>query len=243
MSKRAKTPKDPILVVAAEPQIQMLLKSRLEANGYQVLLAVDVATAIKMHAHHPQLVVLDLDLMNGSGAIDEMRRFPDVPIIALSSRRTEAALVAALDLGADDYIEKPLRMGEMLARVRSVLRRGFRGRGEEAVFRFGPLEVNILDHVVRRYGEPIRLASTTFEILSLLVRNMGRLVPYQQFIHPPSGKYCCANKRALITAMCALRKAIEDDPNNPILIKNELGLGYRLIKSTGVIAGSYQTVR
>ena len=66
---------------------------------------------------------------------------------------------------------------------------GFRGRGEEAIYRFGPLEVYILDHVVTRYGEPIRLAPTTFEILSLLVRNMGRLVPYQQFIHPPSGKH------------------------------------------------------
>ena len=232
MSKRAKMHKDRILVVEAEPQLQKLMKSIFEANGYQVLIADDVATAIQMQAHHPQLVVLDIDLMNGSGAINEMRRFSDVPVVALSSRRTEADLVAALDLGADDYIEKPFRTGEMLARVRSVLRRGFRGRGEEAIYRFGPLEVNILDHVVTRHGEPIRLAPTTFEILSLLVRNMGRLVPYQQFIHPPSGKHCCTNKQTLRSSMRALRKKIEDDPDNPILIKNEVGFGYRLIKPT-----------
>ena len=230
MSKRAKAPKDPILVVAAEPEIQKLLKSIFEANGYQVLLAVDVATAIQMHAHHPQLVVLDLDVSSGGDAITEIRRFSDVPVVALSGRRAEADLVAALNLGADDYIEKPFRTGELLARVRSVLRRGFRGRGEEAAYRFGPLEINILDHVVRRYGEPIRLAPTTFEILSLLVRNMGRLVPYQQFIDPPSCKYCCANKRALHSAIRGLREKIEDDPDNPRMIMNEEGFGYRLVR-------------
>jgi len=230
MSKRAKAIKDGILVAADDRQLQRLLKSIFEANGYQVLLAVDAATAIQMHAHHPQLVVLDLDVSSGGDRITEIRRFSDVPIVALSSRPAEADLVAALDLGADDYIEKPFRTGELLARVRSVLRRGFRGRGEEVVYRFGPLEVNILDHVVRRYGEPIRLAPTTFEILSLLIRNMGRLVPYQQFIDPPNGKYCCANKRALHSAMRMLREKIEDDPDNPRMIMNEEGFGYRLAK-------------
>jgi len=234
MSKRAKGTKDRIVVAAAEPQVRRLLKSLFEADGRHVLLAADVAAAKQLQVHHPQLVVLDLDLPSGSDAIIELRGFSDVPLVALSSRRTEADLVAALDLGADDYIEKPFRTGELLARVRSMLRRGFRGRGEEAVYRFGPLEVDILGHVVKRYGEPIRMAPTTFEILSLLVRNVGRLVPYQSFIDPPNGKYCCANKRALRTAIRVLRERIENDPSNPTMIVNEEGFGYRLIKSPAV---------
>ena len=230
MSKRAKATKDVILVAAADHQIQRLLKSIFETNGHEVLLAVDVATAIQMHAYRPQLVTLDVDLLGGSDAITEMRRASDVPIIALSSRRAEADLIAALDLGADDYVEKPFRTGELLARVRSVLRRGFRSRGEEAVYRFGPLEVDIPAHVVTRYGEPISLAPTEFEILSLLVRSVGRIVPYQQFINPPSGRYCCANRRALHNTISTLRQKIEDDPHNPKMVMNEEGFGYRLVK-------------
>ena len=230
MSKRAKGQKDRILVAAADPQIVRLLKSIFETDGYQVLFAVDVAAAIRMHARHPQLAVLDLDSSGGRDAIVEMRRLADVPIVAISGQRSEADLVAALDLGADDYVEKPFRTGELLARVRSALRRGFKSRGEEAVYRFGPLEVDILDHVVTRRGEPIRLGPAEFEILSLLVRKAGRVVPYRQFLDPPGGKYCCANKRALHNAISVLREKIQDDPRDPRMIVNEEGFGYRLVK-------------
>ncbi len=235
MSTRTKAHKDRILVVAAEPQFQRLLKSIFKADGYQVLLAVDMSAASQTHASHPpQLVVLDLDLpgLNGCDAIIETRRWSDVPLVALSSRHAEADLIAALDLGADDYVEKPLRTGELLARVRSVLRRGLKAKGEEAVYHHGALEVDILDHVVTRYGEPIRLAPTEFEILSLLVRNVGRVVSYQRFLEPQNGKHCCASKQALLTAICALRRKVEDDPHTPRTIVNEEGFGYRLVKDS-----------
>jgi two-component system KDP operon response regulator KdpE len=235
MSTYTKARKDRILVIAIESQTQRLLKSILGASGYQVLLAVDVSTAIQMHAvHPPQLVVLDLDLreLSGRDAIIETRRWLDVPVVALSGLHTEADLIAALDLGADDYVEKPFRTGELLARVRSVLRRGLKARGEQAIYQLGDLEVDILAHVVTRSGETIRLAPTEFEILALLVRNVGRVVPYQRFLEPENGKHCCANKRALGTAIWALRQKIEDDPHNPRIVANEEGFGYRLVKAS-----------
>ena len=235
MSTYTKAHKDRILVIAVEPQTQRLLKSIFSASGYQVLLAVDVSTAIQMHATHPpQLVVLDLDLreLSGRDAIIETRRWSDVPVVALSGRHAEADLIAALDLGADDYVEKPLRTGELLARVRSALRRGLKAKGEEAVYHHGALEVDILDHVVRRYGEPIRLAPTEFEILSLLVRSSGRVVPYQRFLKSPSGEPYCRNRQALRAAVWGLRQKIEDDPHNPKIFLNEERIGYRLVKDS-----------
>lgn len=235
MSTYTKARKDRILVIAIEPQTQRLLVAIFGAGGYQVLLAVDVSTAIEMHAAHPpQLVVLDLDLreLNGRDAIIETRRWLDVPVVALSSLHAEANLIAALDLGADDYVEKPFRTGELLARVRSVLRRGLKAKGEQAVYQFGTLEVDILAHVVKRRGEPIKLAPTEFEILALLVRNVGRVVPYQRFLEPQNGRRCCANKQALLTTIWALRQKIEDDPHNPRLVVNEEGFGYRLVKGS-----------
>jgi two-component system KDP operon response regulator KdpE len=235
MSTYTKARKDRILVIAIELQTQRLLNSILGASGYQVLLAVDVSTAIQMHAvHPPQLVVLDLDLrdLSGRDAIIETRRWLDVPVVALSGRHAEADLIAALDLGADDYVEKPFRTGELLARVRSVLRRGLKAKGEQAVYQFGTLEVDILAHVVKRRGEPIKLAPTEFEILALLVRNVGRVVPYQRFLEPQNGRRCCANKQALLTTIWALRQKIEDDPHNPRLVVNEEGFGYRLVKGS-----------
>jgi two-component system KDP operon response regulator KdpE len=235
MSTYTKARKERILVIAIESQTQRLLKSIFGASGYQVLLAVDVSTAIQMHAvHPPQLVVLDLDFreLSGRDAIIETRSWLDVPVVALSGLNTEADLIAALDLGADDYVEKPFRTGELLARVRSVLRRGLKARGEQAIYQLGDLEVDILAHVVTRSGEPIRLAPTEFEILSLLVRNVGRVVPYQRFLEPENGKHCCASKRALGTAIWALRQKIEDDPHNPRIVVNEEGFGYRLVKAS-----------
>jgi len=169
-----------IVVVAAEPQIQKLLKSILAADGYPAFFAAEAAVAIQAQAAlRAELIVLDLDRSDprGQEGIVEIRRGSDVPVIALSGRRAEADLVAALDLGADDYVEKPFRAGELLARIRSLLRRSLKARGEAAAYRCGDLDVDILDHSVTRGGEPIRLTPTEFEILALLVRGAGRVVP------------------------------------------------------------------
>jgi len=139
MSKRIKATDDGILVATDDPQLQRLLKSISEADGRQVLRAAGVAATIQMQEYHPQLVVFDLDVSSSSNAITEIRHLSDVPVVALSSLRAEADLVNALDLGADDYVQKPFRIAELLARLRSVLQHRFRGRDEEPVFCFGPL--------------------------------------------------------------------------------------------------------
>jgi DNA-binding NarL/FixJ family response regulator len=122
---------------------------------------------------------LDLSDLGGHDPILEIRRCSDVPVIALSGRQPEAYLVAAFDHGADDYVEKPFRVSELLAPIRSLLRRGIKAKAEESVYHCGTLIIDIVERRVTRGSEPIRLAPTEFEILSLLVHNSGRVVPYQ----------------------------------------------------------------
>jgi two-component system KDP operon response regulator KdpE len=240
MSKPARAKAhDRILIVAAEPQIQRLLKSIFRANGYQVFIAADVAAAIETRTVlSPELVVLDLDLpgLSGRDAILEIRRWSDVPMIVLSNQHREADLVAALDLGADDYLEKPFRAGELLARIRCVLRRSLMAHGEAAIYHCGPLDINILDHSVTRGGEPVRLTPTEFEILSLLVRNSGRVVSYQRFFESPSEKHYCKSRQALRAIIWALRQKCEDDPHHPRIVLTEEGFGYRLVKNSASAA-------
>lgn len=128
--------------------------------------------------------------------------------------------------------------GRPLARIRSVLRRGLKAKGEEAAYHCGALEIDILDHSVTRGGEPIRLTPTEFEILSLLVRNAGRVVSYRRFLESPSGEHHCRNRQALRAAIWGLRQKIEDDPHNPRIVMTEERFGYRLVKtSVGAVAG------
>ena len=235
MAARMKPHKARILVVAAEPPIQKLLRSILAAEGYQAFFAAEAATAIQAQAAlRPEMIVLDLDRSDprGQQGVAEIRRGSDVPVIALSARRAEADLVAALDLGADDYVEKPLRAGELLARIRSLLRRSLAARGETAAYRCGDLDIDILDRSVTRGGEPIRLTPTEFEILALLTRGAGRVVPYPRFLESAGGAPTCRNRRALRAAVWGLRQKIEDDPHAPRIVVTEERVGYRLVKNS-----------
>jgi two-component system, OmpR family, KDP operon response regulator KdpE len=231
---RPKACKARILVVAREPQIQKLLKSIFTAIGYAAFFAEEVAAALPAYTEfRPDLVVLDLDLsdLGDRDPILEIRRRSDVPLVALSSRQTEVYLVAAFDRGADDYVEKPFRVGELLARIRSLLRRDLKTKGQEALYHCGTLDIDVLDHSVRRGGELVRLKPSEFEILSLLVRNSGRVVSYQRFLKSPSGGADCRSKQALRTSVCSLRQKIEDDPSNPKIILTVERIGYRLARS------------
>jgi two-component system, OmpR family, KDP operon response regulator KdpE len=231
MPTRTKVGKAHILVVTAEPQIEKLLKSILTADGYKAFFAADAKAAVQMQATLcPQVVVLDLDLseLRARDAILETRRFSNVPMIVLSGQHGEADVVAALDLGADDYVERPFRTSELLARIRSVLRRSLKAHGEEAVYHCGDLHVDILDHSVRRDGKPIRLTPTEFEILALLVRNAGRVVSYDRFFEAPSHMRHRRNKQALRATIWSLRQKIEQTPDHPRIVLTEERIGYRL---------------
>jgi two-component system KDP operon response regulator KdpE len=231
MPIRTKARKASILVVTAEPQIQRLLKSILTANGYRAQFAIDAAAVIRANSTlQCELAVLDLDLSDprGGEAILEIRGRTDMPIIVLSDQHREADLVAALDLGADDYVEKPFRASELLARIRSVLRRGLKARGEHAVYRRGALVVDIIDHTVTRGGEQIRLTPMEFEALSLLVRSCGRIVPYQRFLESQSERKHPRSQQALRASIWSLRQKIEESPDHPTIVLTEGRIGYRL---------------
>lgn len=202
MPTRTKADKGVVLVVAAEPQVEKLLRSILKADGYQARVAVDAKAAIQMQTTHcPQLIVLDLDASEPSARniIIEVRHLSDVPLIVLSSHDREADVVMALDFGADDYVVRPFRTSELLARIRSLLRRGVKARGEEAVYHCGDLRVDILDHSVMRHSEPIRLTPTEFKILAILVRSRGRVVSYNAFLQSAGLMRHCKHKETLRT--------------------------------------------
>ena len=230
---RTKPHKARILLVAAEPQIQRLLKSIFAAAGYEASFAAEGEAAIGTHgAFRPELVLLDLDPfpLSGHHTILEIRRCSDVPIIALSSKRTEGDLVAALDLGADDYVEKPFRASELLARIRSALRRTLKVKGEKALYQRGTLLIDVVDHSIVRDGVPIKLTPTEFAILSLLVRSSGRVVRYQQLLEALGAGRHCRNKQWLRTSIWSLRRKIEDDSTNPKIVLTEERIGYRLAR-------------
>lgn len=174
-----------ILVVDDEPQILRFLKPSLTAAGYDVVTAATGQEALKAAATKgPALMLLDLGLpdIDGKDVIASIRQWWELPIIVISARDQEAEKVAALDLGADDFIEKPFGVPELTARLRTVLRRAARQQGETTRTSIGKLDVDVVTHVVKVDGEPLRLTPKEFDLLALLVRNAGRVITHRQLL-------------------------------------------------------------
>src|SRR6187549_2192186 len=165
------------LVVDDEPAILRMLKPVLEANNYQFISAGTIAEVIKCIAtDSPDIVILDLGLPDGDGkeVIRHVRSWSDVPIIILSARDREAEKIEALDLGADDFVNKPFGVGELLARMRAALRHRMQRKSETPVAVIGELEIDSLRHRVSRGGQEIKLTPKEFELLSFLARHVGK---------------------------------------------------------------------
>jgi two-component system KDP operon response regulator KdpE len=218
-----------ILVVDDEPPIRKLLRMGLTAQGYEVLDAPNGKTALELLAQTPDLVILDLGLPDIDG-LELLRRLreqrEDLPIVVLSSRGDERGKVAALDLGADDYVTKPFGMDELLARIRAALRHQLQVHGEKAVFQVGELSVDLVRRTVHLGASEVKLSPKEYDLLRLLVQHAGKVLTHrfllQQLWDEPT------DTQYLRVYVRQLRRKIEKDPERPHYLLTETGIGYRM---------------
>ncbi|MFO1170990.1 MAG: response regulator [Hyphomicrobiaceae bacterium] len=218
-----------ILVVDDERQIQLLLKLSLEAAGFRAVVAGTAHEALRLLASQPpDLVILDLGLpdLDGKAVIGQIRQTSPLPIIVLSARDAEAEKIDALDLGANDFVEKPFGIGELLARVRASLR-GSGGAPAHGKLELGPLEIDIDAHMVRVNGQAVHLTPKEFQLLALLAQNAGRVLTHRQLLLAVWGPAHTEDVAYLRVMIGQLRQKIEADPGDPRLILTETGIGYR----------------
>ena len=219
-----------VLVVDDEPQIQRFLAPALNAAGYDVLQTENGREALRMIATAaPDMVVLDLGLpdMDGKDVLREARTFYAAPIIVLSARDREAEKIAALDLGADDYVEKPFAIGELLARLRAALRH-HAGRASAATkIELHGLVVDMEKRRVAKDGAQVKLTPREYDVLSVLARHAGRVVTHGQILTSVWGPAHKDDTQYLRVFIGQLRAKIESDPSSPKIILTESGIGYR----------------
>lgn len=220
-----------ILVVDDEPQIQRFLKPSLSAAGYEVVEAATGAEALKAVATQaPDLVILDLGLpdMDGKEVIASLRGWSDIPIVILSARDRESEKIAALDLGADDYIEKPFGVGELTARIRTALRHRGRKDAIPAIMEIDGLTIDPIKRTVSRAGETVHLTPKEYDLLLLLARHAGRVVTHRTLLTSVWGPAHGDDLHYLRVFIGQLRQKIERDPTQPRIVRTEPGVGYRM---------------
>ncbi len=221
-----------VLVVDDEPQIQRFLKPSLGAAGFEVIAAATGAEALRAAATQaPDVILLDLGLpdMDGKDVIARLRTWSKVPIVVLSARDRESEKIAALDLGADDYINKPFGIGELMARLRTALRHAAQRAGEVSRVTSGQLVIDIAARSVMRAGKPIRLTPKEFELLTILARNAERVVTHRQILTAVWGPAHTQDLQYLRVFIGQLRQKLRGSPGEPELIQTESGIGYRLV--------------
>ena len=226
--------KTQVLVVDDEAAILRFLKPALEANGYEMASAGTVAEATKrIAAESPDIVLLDLGLPDGDGkdVIRRAREWSDVPIIVLSARERETEKIEALDLGADDYINKPFNVGELLARMRTALRHRMQRKAEIPLLKVGGLEVDSIRHRATRAGDEIKLTPKEFELLSFLARHAGRVVTHKQILTAVWGPAHTEDTQYLRVYVGQLRQKVEEHADDPRIILTEPGIGYRIAEN------------
>ncbi|HMN71404.1 MAG TPA: response regulator transcription factor [Rhodoblastus sp.] len=223
-----------ILVVDDEPQIQRFLKVALAAAGYDALSAETGAQALKLFVNKaPDVVVLDLGLpdRDGKDVLRDIRALSKVPVIILSARDREAEKIEALDLGADDYVEKPFGIGELMARLRTAMRHAGGAAALPSVFAKDGLVVDQERRLVTRDGAPVKLTPKEYDLLTTLVRHAGRVVTHRQILGEVWGPAHAEDTQYLRVFIGQLRAKIERDPSAPTIIRTEPGVGYRMIEA------------
>jgi two-component system KDP operon response regulator KdpE len=221
-----------ILVVDDEPQIRTLLKATLGRAGYAVVEAGTAREALNAKAiDKPDLVLLDLGLPDRDGLelLGALRAEPRSALIVVSARDQTEQKVAALDLGADDYVTKPFDTEELLARVRASLRQRLASEAERQVVELGAVTVDLLARTVARDGAEVHLTPKEWDLLAALAKHPGRVLTHQFLLRSVWGPAHVGQTEYLRVAIRALRGKLEAQPSQPALIINEPGVGYRLI--------------
>ncbi len=222
-----------ILVVDDEPEILLALRTNLTRHGFQVETADSGQGALDGYVrYHPDLLILDLGLpdMSGVEVIRELRTRGNIPIVVLSVRSADRDKVAALDLGADDYVTKPFSTEELLARIRVALRHAAHpGSGGAAVFRAGDLEVDFERRTVRVAGCEVHLTPTEYDLLKVFVTHPNKVLTNRMLLQLVWGPEYGSETHYLHVYVAQLRQKIESDPQTPRYIVTEPGVGYRLL--------------
>ncbi|TCT04262.1 response regulator [Aquabacter spiritensis] len=222
-----------ILVVEDDAPIRRFLRIALGSAGFATLEAERGRTGIELAATAaPDCVVLDLGLpdMDGKAVIAAIRAWSRVPILVLSVRDAEAEKIAALDAGADDYVTKPFATGELLARLRALMRGRLDRTREPAVQAIGPLTVNFASRTVTLDGREVKLTRKEYDVLALLARHPGRLIAHRQFLTTVWGAAHAEDTHYLRIAIGHIRDKLGDDAADPRFIITEPGVGYRLVE-------------
>ena len=220
-----------ILIIDDEPQIRKLLKITLESNDYKVVLAETGKEGVHLVANHtPDLVILDLGLPDKSGhlVLKDLREWYDKSIIILSVQDDEADIIKALDNGASDYLTKPFRTGELLARIRTSLRISLNNDSQPNLVT-GDLEIDLSSRIVKRDGNIIKLTATEYNLIALLAKNQGRVLTHQFLLKEVWGLGYQNETQYLRVFVAQLRKKLEKNPNNPKHLVTESGVGYRFV--------------
>jgi len=219
-----------ILIIDDELQIRRLLEITLSSNGYKIIQAINGKEGLVAAAtYSPSLIILDLGLpdIDGQEIIIKLREWFFKPIIVLSVRNLEPDIISALDNGASDFLTKPFRTGELLARIRAALR-ATENKTDASILELGNLSIDMVGHLVRKNNEIIKLTATEFSLLSLLAKNRGRVLTHQYILKEVWGYGYLYQTQYLRVFVAQLRKKIEENPSKPVLLITESGIGYRI---------------
>ena len=219
-----------VIVIEDEIEISRFVRAALEDEGCQVSEAATSAQGlVAAGSRKPDLVLLDLGLPDGDGidVVQSLRTWSTVPILILSARSDEQDKIAALDAGADDYLTKPFGVGELLARVRALLRRRMQAAEQASLATVGDLELDFSRRTVSRAGEPVHLTPIEYRLLCALYASAGRVLTHRQLLREVWGPGHAESNHYLRIFVGHLRQKIEADPAQPKHILTETGVGYR----------------
>jgi two-component system KDP operon response regulator KdpE len=220
-----------ILIIDDEAQIRKLLEITLQSNNYTVNQAENARNGlITAENHPPDMIILDLGLPDedGQSVLQKLREWYTNPVLILSVKNNEEDIIKALDNGANDYLVKPFRTGELLARIRSALRNSAAEEGD-AIITCGEISIDLEARTIKKNNESIKLTATEYRLLSLLAKNEGKVLTHQYLLREVWGPGYINQSQYLRVFIAQLRKKIETDANRPEYIITESGIGYRFI--------------